>query len=363
MKTLLSITLISIIAFQSSCMLKPVYFDESKWREDIEKHDISNLYATHYEDGKYFNPWARMKERGFSTFLKWTFSKKILYTEEEKSFLPGFIPDLKSRIIAMGDKDFITWIGHGTFLMRLNGEFWLTDPMFSKRALLPKRVTPPAMGLDELNELTDKVNIIISHNHYDHLDKKSIRAMPVESRFFVPLGLRSFIESNHRGAVRELDWWQEVDLAGGIKLICLPAQHWSRRIGQSTNSSLWASYILITPDVCIYFGGDSGFFIGYSEFGRRFPNIDYALIPTTAYHPRWFMHYAHMNSSEAVRAFHDLKAEYFIPTQWGTFQLGDEPPGYPVLDLMGFIDKMELDRSRFITMDIGQIEIIKKTNR
>jgi L-ascorbate metabolism protein UlaG (beta-lactamase superfamily) len=109
----------------------------------------------------------------------------------------------------------------------------------------------------------------------------------------------------------------------------------------------------------IYFGGDSGYFIGYREIGRRFPNIGYALLPTTAYHPRWFMHYAHMNIPEALAAFRDLGARYFIPTQWGTFHLGDEPPGYAALDLKNTIQKRNLDSSRFIIMDIGQIRLVR----
>jgi len=256
--------------------------------------------------------------------------------------------------------DFITWIGHGTFLMRLQGEYWLTDPIFSKRALLPKRVTPPAIGAEDLNEITDRVNVLISHNHYDHLDVASIRALPIKSLIFVPLGLKTYIESFTQGIVRELDWWAEVDISHGTKLICLPAQHWSRRIGQSTNSTLWASYLLITPNTVIYYGGDSGFFVGYQEIGRRFQNIGYALLPTTAYHPRWFMHYAHMNIPEALTAFKDLGARYFIPTQWGTFHLGDDPPGYAALDLKNTIQKKNLDPSRFIIMDVGQIRMVRK---
>jgi len=99
----------------------------------------------------------------------------------------------------------------------------------------------------------------------------------------------------------------------------------------AVTSPLWASYLLITPETVIYYGGDSGYFVGYREIGRQFPNINYALLPLTAYHPRWFMHYAHMNVPEALAAFIDLGARYFIPNQWGTFHLGDEPPGYPIL--------------------------------
>jgi N-acyl-phosphatidylethanolamine-hydrolysing phospholipase D len=143
-----------------------------------------------------------------------------------------------------------------------------------------------------------------------------------------------------------------------VKLVCLPAQHWSRRIGQGVNSTLWASYMLITPETKIYFGGDSGYFVGYREIGTHFTNIDYALLPITAYHPRWFMHYSHMNAQEVVNAFRDLGAKYFIPTQWGSFNLGDNPPGYPVLDLKRVIQEKNLDPSRFIIMDIGGMRMI-----
>ena len=113
--------------------------------------------------------------------------------------------------------------------------------------------------------------------------------------------------------------------------------------------------MVIAPDTSVYYGGDSGYFAGYKEIGRRFPNITYALLPVTAYHPRWFMHYAHINATEALDAFRDLGAEYFIPTQWGAFRLGDNPPGYPVLDFRKAMHEQNVDSSRFILMDIGQI--------
>jgi L-ascorbate metabolism protein UlaG (beta-lactamase superfamily) len=347
----------------STCLTKAIAFDESEWRDELKSQNPAKLYEPHFNDGKFFNPWMPMKGRGFLDFLKWRFTRKRDYTDEEKHYRPGIMMDLKDQIEAMPDADFITWIGHGTFLMRFQKEYWLTDPIFSNRAFLPKRVTPPAIGAEELNELTARVNVLISHNHYDHLDVASIRALPKKTRIFVPKGLKKYAESFNRGLVHELDWWEGVDISHGTRLICLPAQHWSRRIGQSTNSTLWASYLLITPGAVIYFGGDSGYFIGYQEIGRRFPDIDYALIPTTAYHPRWFMHYAHMNIPEALTAFRDLGARYFVPTQWGTFHLGDDPPGYAALDLKKTIQKRNLDPSRFIIMDIGQIKPLRKDAR
>jgi L-ascorbate metabolism protein UlaG (beta-lactamase superfamily) len=153
-----------------------------------------------------------------------------------------------------------------------------------------------------------------------------------------------------------MDWWQSIDAGNGVTLDCLPAQHWSRRIGQPVNSTLWASFLLRTPGPSVYYGADSGYFVGYREFGRRFAGIDYALLSTTAYHPRWFMHYAHVNIEEALEAFKEIGARYFIPTQWGTFRLGDEPAGYPALELKAAIAHQGLDANRFLILDIGQIQ-------
>lgn len=339
----------------SSCTNEARAFDEARWKKDVEAQRIEDLYAPHRNDGRFFNPWMPMEHGGFLNFLKWKMSTQPLYSDEEKSFKPEFKPGLKERIQSMDGTDFIAWIGHGTFLIRMQGQYWLTDPIFSDRALLPKRIIPPALTGEELKSLTTDLNVIISHNHYDHLDVKSIRSLPERTRFFVPLGLKAHLQSLHRGDVKELDWWESVDLGKGTRLFCLPAQHWSRRWGQDTNTTLWASFILISPSIRIYIGGDSGSFVGYREFGRRFPNIDYALLPTTAYHPRWFMHYAHMNIPEALDAFEALGAKRFVPTQWGTFPLGDEPPGYPALELLRMIKEMNLDPAQFMIMGIGEL--------
>ena len=345
----------------ASCVATPPSFDEDVWRQRVDAQNTELLYAPHFKDGVYFNPWMPMQSDRFGQFLKWRFSKKAPYTDEERTFLPHVRQDLAGRMQKNAGKDTIAWIGHATFLIRTAGVFWLTDPMLSKRALLPKRLTPPALLKDDLKKLTDPLYVLISHNHYDHLDKDTIRSLPDHARIFVPPGLKGTLQSFFGGEIQEVDWWERIDLGGGMQLVSLPAQHWSRRIGQDFNTSLWASYLMITPGATIYYGGDSGFFVGYREIGKRFPGIDYALMPLTAYHPRWFMHYAHVNASESIQAFQDLGARYYIPTQWGTFQLGDNPPGYPVLDLKKTITQQNLDPSRFIIMDIGQIEVVQKS--
>lgn len=334
-------------------------FSEAQWHQAVETQQRDKLYAPHQNDDGFFNPWGEPFEHSFFRFLKWRFADpdETTYTDEEKAYLPKVLPDTLGRIRALGNRDFILWIGHNTFLIRVDGRYWLIDPIFTERALLPRRVTPPALTLHELNSLTDSLNVIITHSHYDHLDGESIEGLPGETTFYVPLGLKEHIKAWHGGEVREMDWWERIDTAGA-RLICLPAQHWSRRFDQGLNKSLWAGYMLIMGGRKFYIAGDTGNFAGFREYGRRFQGIDYALLPTTAYHPRWFMYYNHINIPEAVQAFRDLGARYFIPTQWGTFPMGNEPPGYPGLDLARYIKAHDLNASRYLIMDIGGIVLV-----
>jgi N-acyl-phosphatidylethanolamine-hydrolysing phospholipase D len=350
----LFLTLIAATLFAACSAKDKNAFSETEWARQVDNTDTGDLYAPHSENGRFFSPWMKMKDKSFLDVLGWKLFSKTDYTEEEKRYLPKVLPDTAQRI-RQAHGDFILWIGHNTFLVRINGIYWLTDPIFSKRALLPARFTPPAITIKELNAIAPNINIIVSHNHYDHLDADSMEQLPRNAAVYVPLGLKSVILKMNKEKVVEMDWWQETNLPGNSRLVCLPAQHWSLRMGQGRNESLWASWMLITPDTTIYFGGDSGYFKGFSEIGKKFPQIDYAFMATTAYHPRWFMHYQHMNIKEAVRAFDDLGAKFFIPTQWGTFHLGNEPPGFPGLDLERHIKDNLLDPARFSILDIGQI--------
>ncbi|MEJ2058551.1 MAG: MBL fold metallo-hydrolase, partial [Desulfofustis sp.] len=178
-------------------------------------------------------------------------------------------------------------------------------------------------------------------------------------KIIVPVGLKDYVATLHDGEIVELDWWESVE-AGPAQVTGLPAQHWSRRIGQGRNETLWASYMIDTPAVTIYYGADSGYFVGYREFGKMFEPIDYALLPISAYQPRWFMHYAHINVDEALLAFEQLGAHWFVPTQWGTFRLGDNPPGYPILDLKRQLADRELDPAPYLMPDLGEIVVIGK---
>ncbi len=352
----------SIACIIAGCIALNPDFDEAAWRKRVMSARKSELYAPHKANGNFFNPWMPMEDTGLFRLLKWKLSARQNYTSEEREFMPAVIPDSLGLIATRPGEDFILWIGHATFLLRLGGNVWLTDPMFSERAFLPRRKIPPALPIDELAGFAP-LNVIISHNHYDHLDSASIKKLPDNTRFFVPPGFKSFLGKLGKKDVIEMDWWEARDVSQDSRIVCLPSQHWSRRIGQSINNTLWASFLLITPRATIFFGGDSGYFIGFSEIGKRYPGIDYALMPTTAYHPRWFMHYAHMNIDEALDAFTDLGARRFIPTQWGVFRLGDEPPGFPAIELKRKITERKCDPSRFLIMDIGQVLFLNDNGR
>ena len=335
-------------------------FSEEQWKARVEKTKTQDLYSPHYKDGRFFSPWMKMRDKNFFEVLAWKLFDQSQYTDQEEKYLPTLIPDTAKRLI-QAKGDFVLWIGHNTFLIWINNTYWLTDPIFSQRALLPKRVTPPALTLKTFNQIIDKnLNIIISHNHYDHLDRSSMEDLLPSARVFVPKGLKEYVQKMNKEKTHEMDWWETFDLGNGSTLVCLPAQHWSMRVpiinsNQGRNQSLWASWLLITPETTLYFGGDSGYFKGFKEIGKKYPDIDYAFMATTAYHPRWFMHYQHMNVPEAIRGFDELGARFFIPTQWGTFHLGSEPAGFPGLDLKQYIVKNNLDNTRFKILGIGEI--------
>ncbi len=352
--------LVVSLSLGASCSLTPPSFDEAAWKAKAQSADPALLYAPHFKDDRFFNPWMPNEDKGLFSVLRWRLTASQEYTEEEKTYLPRVVDKAKERILAMPQGDFIMWVGHATFLIRLNGEYWLIDPIFSERAVVVKRKTPPGITAEALKEVAPTLRVIITHNHYDHLDTSSIEDLPENTKMFVPLGLKEYVRDMNKRDVTEMDWWQEIHCGNGITLVCLPMQHWSRRFGQEPRETLWASYMLITPKVTIYLGGDTGYFIGYKEIAKRYPHIDYALLPTTAYHPRWFMHYNHMDVDEALESFNDLNARYMVPQQWGTFHLGDEPPGYSILELKKKIAERKLDASRFIIMDIGEILPIPK---
>jgi len=213
-------------------------------------------------------------------------------------------------------------------IIKMDAQTIFTDPFFSGAALIARKKVKIKF---DFSQVPRKPVVLISHNHYDHLDKYSVKQLiKKDAVFIVPLKLKSLITKWGAKEVHELDWWHSVKL-GPLTYTLLPAQHWSRRIGQKGGLSLWGGY-LIEGSKTVYFSGDSGYFRGFAEFGRRY-DIDYAIVGAGAYEPRWFMHYAHMNVPEFFRTVDDLGAKIAIPMHFGIISLSDEPLLYPLYEV------------------------------
>jgi N-acyl-phosphatidylethanolamine-hydrolysing phospholipase D len=226
----------------------------------------------------------------------------------------------------------------------------LTDPHFSKRAFLPARQFEPGVPLESI---PPDAFAVISHNHYDHLDAGTVDRLPESVQWFVPRGLAEWFRDRGRLRVTELGWWESAR-RGRWTLTCLPSQHWSRRLGQGLNQTLWCSWLLDSGEHRYYFAGDTGYFHGFREYGRRFDPIDVALLPIGAYEPRWFMRYQHMDPEEAYQAFLDLGARFMIPMHWGTFDLTHEPMDQPAQEFALRVAAEGADPTRSPILGIGE---------
>ncbi|PEK99872.1 MBL fold metallo-hydrolase [Bacillus sp. AFS017336] len=218
-------------------------------------------------------------------------------------------------------KTTITWIGHSTFLIQINGINILTDPVYANQMALKKRLSNPGLSLSELPPIDI---ICISHGHYDHLDFNTLRHFPKNTLFILPIGLKEKFHKRGYHNVSEMKWWESKNYSG-INISFVPAQHWTKRTLFDRNKSHWGGFVFKTSTECLYHVGDSAYFSGFKEIGKKF-KIDTAIIPIGAYEPEWFMKYNHMSPEEAVQAFIDLNAKLFIPMHYGTFKLADDTP-------------------------------------
>jgi len=213
----------------------------------------------------------------------------------------------------------ITWIGHSTFLLQLNGLNILTDSVWAKRQGVQKRQTEPGILLEDLPEIDA---VVISHSHYDHLDFGTIRRLKGNPTFYVPHGLKkAFVRRGYQHTY-EANWWDSFQ-AGEVTLSFVPAQHWTRRTLFDTNTSHWGGWVLQNEKTSFYFVGDTGYFRGFQEIAEKF-KLQYVLMPIGAYEPEWFMSDSHINPEDAVRAFLELSGEFFIPMHYGAYRLADD---------------------------------------
>ena len=241
----------------------------------------------------------------------------------------------KARLAAMGEEDFVSWIGHATFMVRLDGVTVLTDPVFSRRASPisfagPARLLPPGLMIEDLPPIDV---VVISHAHYDHLDKATLARLPNKERItaIVPLGLGKYFKGY--GTVKEVDWYDEVTLPspkGGFKLTAYPAVHWSNRSPFDINRTLWMSYGFSAGGRSVFHSGDTETHPSlFGEIGTHMAEnhggCDLGLMSVGAYAPRDFMRGAHMDPEGGVKMGRELGCKRMVPMHWGTFILSFEP--------------------------------------
>jgi N-acyl-phosphatidylethanolamine-hydrolysing phospholipase D len=226
----------------------------------------------------------------------------------------------------------VTWVGHATLLIQLDGVNLLTDPHWGERASPlswagPRRLSPPGLAFEDLPPIHA---VLISHDHYDQLDLDTVKRLAAahDPLFLVPLGLRGWMAEHGVGRVEELDWWDSREHRG-LRLMCLPAQHWSQRAFWDRNRRLWASWAVLGRERRLFFGGDSGYFAGFREIGSRLGPFDLAAIGIGAYMPPDMMRLSHTTPEQAVQASEELGARVLLGMHWGTFDLAEEPLGEP----------------------------------
>jgi L-ascorbate metabolism protein UlaG (beta-lactamase superfamily) len=336
--------------------------------------------SDHCDGERFFNPYAT--PRGLRDVITWARTRERTAWPARLPLNPHPAPPASVEPGRVA----ITFIGHSTFLLRTATAVIVTDPVFTSNAgpfgrMGPARVRPPAIDPSRLPPVD---LVLVSHNHYDHLQPSSLRLFADRAAYVAPLGVGSQlgvppkqnvppkggsyrsetggsykerpVVSAFRRNVEELDWWQSTTV-GEAEITCVPAQHFSARTPWDRDRTLWCGYVVRVDGVTIYFAGDSGYSPQFAEIGRRFPAIDVALLPIGAYEPRWFMQPVHMNPEEAVRAHLDLRPRLSIGMHFGTFQLTDEAIDEPLLALERARDQYKVGADTFRVLDFGETAI------
>ncbi|KAJ3286270.1 hypothetical protein HK104_009118 [Borealophlyctis nickersoniae] len=248
----------------------------------------------------------------------------------------------------------LTWIGQSTCLIQMEGYNILTDPIFSERTVKwfgPRRLRPAPCKLSEL----PKIDIVlVSHNHYDHLDQEAVKELGNSVTWFIPVGLRDWFKRFGVTKVIELDWWQEYLYDSKLRIIGTPIQHWSGRHFFDVNLTLWCSFLVKGAETSFFHCGDTGYCSAFKEISRRYGPVTLAALPIGSYEPRWFLRHQHVSPEEAVMIHQDLQAQHTIGVHWGTFMMSDEHYLDPPKVLESCRVKQGLGRGEVFTTKIGE---------
>jgi L-ascorbate metabolism protein UlaG (beta-lactamase superfamily) len=306
--------------------------------------------SDHFDGRRFFNP-------GGANGQPFWLAPSMLLTPRTR--WPSTVPVDQKQPPQTGPGDVVvTFIGHASFLLQIGDIRLLIDPVYSERAsplsfVGPRRVRAPGVRFDDLPPISC---VLLSHNHYDHCDLRTLRAL--DRRFHMPIvtpvGNRRLLQSAGIEHIEELDWWENAHTAP-LPVALTPAQHFSARHPFDRNRALWAGFLIEASGRRILFAGDTGYGAHFREIAARLGPIDFALIPIGAYEPRWFMGDQHMNPSESVQAFIDSGAEVALGHHYGTFQLTDEPIDAPLIALADALTHTGIPAERFRALRPGQV--------
>lgn len=278
-------------------------------------------------DGKFVNEDLRF-DLSYDKMFRWMFSRNP--QREEKLLDKIRLSPQPDRSIFSDGPDAFVWLGHAAFLFRINNKRILTDPCLYDLPRL-KRQFPSPFTAHELKPID---YILLSHSHRDHFDVRSMRniiAENPEAKIYCSLNMTPLVKGVGGKNITEAGWYQEFPAdETGIRFVFLPAKHWNRRYLHDTNRELWGAFWIGSDQQSIYFSGDTAYYSHFSDAKKFLPKINHALLPIGAYKPDYIMKHSHTSPLEAIRAFEDLDAEYFIPMHYGTYDLSDEPMSEPM---------------------------------
>ncbi len=309
---------------------------------------------TDHFNGRKFRNLDPSARRGLLDVLRWKLTSRRGQWNRWTDFHPGSAPP--RRVNGNGLR--ITFINHATVLIQTEGLNILTDPIWSEHASPlswagPKRHRSPGLRFADLPPIDI---VLISHNHYDHLDIKTLARLRAEHkpRFVTGLGNRALLNARGINEVVELDWWEVAKVADELSVTCVPAKHFSGRSLSDWDATLWCGYVLQGSTGNIYFAGDTGMGSHFAEIRNRLGPIRLALLPIGAYLPSWFMHPVHVSPSEAIQVHNMLEARVSVAIHFGTFALGDDGELEPVLKLREALANNEKNDSRFWVLEHGE---------
>jgi L-ascorbate metabolism protein UlaG (beta-lactamase superfamily) len=292
----------------------------------------------HRAEGGFCNPWPGDRARGLADFLRWRRERRAAPRRSDGAPLKVSASAFTAPRAAPGELT-ATWVGHSTVLLQLGPVNILTDPMWSRRAspvwwVGPARRVKAAVPLRALPPVD---LVLLSHDHYDHLDRRTVRRLRrrhPEAMWYAPLGVEAHLRRWGVRQAQALDWG-DAAVAKGATVACVPARHFSGRSLRDRGRTLWAGWVISAGPWRVYFAGDTAYHPDFARLATRHGPFDLALLPIGAYAPRWLMETVHMDPDEVVRAYTDLASAHpgappsLLPIHWGVFSLSDEPMSEP----------------------------------